>query len=396
MENGQGLIFIAPPIHYGCIYMTTSKNLLQGTPAANKAGLEMMSRLLEMFCKISSSNFMGLVKSGSESWMLKAAPANDFPNPASFELLLSGGSLNCRCIPVGLPDGHPFGTLCIYSTCKEQSSEQFAPFADQLAFHLNNYLELDVVRKELEIKQIEILHLEQENSQYKHITRHTLREPLRKIQLFANMLNEEIGTGNFSKAAELSVKVESFARQFSSFIEDISKFADLKPAAIKFENVDLNEIVLLVCSQLGQQLREKEAWVEKDALPVITAVPVLITQLFLELIRNALWFSRRDVAPVITISSAKEKNSSEACLMTNGEDFVTIRISDNGIGIEDYHLSKIFDVFERFHHDRELPGRGIGLSYCRKIVHHHGGTIIASSEIGKGTTFVISLPKKRL
>ena len=121
-----------------------------------------------------------------------------------------------------------------------------------------------------------------------------------------------------------------------------------------------------------------------DKLPDIEADPVQMRQLFQNLISNALKYRKEDVAPVVNISSRSGDNG-----------FVTIRIEDNGLGFDEKYKERIFQLFQRLHGRTAYEGTGIGLSICKKIIEHHNGTITVSSTPGVGTSFIVSLPKKR-
>jgi len=128
---------------------------------------------------------------------------------------------------------------------------------------------------------------------------------------------------------------------------------------------------------------------EVSELPVIEADEVQITQLFQNLISNALKFHSPGKPPEINIYSHYPKNK------TDKEGMVEIRIQDNGIGFNEKYLDRIFQPFQRLNTNGEFPGIGMGLTICRKIVDNHGGTITAHSSPGKGTTIVVRLPKKQ-
>ncbi|MEO6915583.1 MAG: ATP-binding protein [Chitinophagaceae bacterium] len=355
---------------------------------------QQMMGLLKLVCDSLTVSFVGLTGVEEQKWLSHCSEGRDFSDSESFRRYQSSPSVdpgNFLILPVSWPPGGILGYLYLFCEDpllmdKSVKAEQSVKFADLIAQRINSSKQLNSAGELLRQKQSEINYLERENSQYQHISTHTLKEPLRKLQLYSNLIEEEARSGNLKKASELAVKVQRFALQFARLIEDVSRFADLKPAALKLEKVDLNAIVLTVCSQMTQQIQQKEAWVEKDALPQIDAVPLLMAQLFFELIRNSLWFSKKQVAPVIKISSTND---------TSDSDYVIVSVSDNGIGIADYHLEKVFDVFERFHPEEALPGRGIGLSYCQKIAHYHGGSISAESILGEGTQFFIRLPVRK-
>ena len=147
---------------------------------------------------------------------------------------------------------------------------------------------------------------------------------------------------------------------------------------------DLNKVIETVLEDLESRLKESEGVVNKNNLPTIEADPVQMYQLFLNLIGNALKFYREGVPPVVNLDSAK---------MEDG--FWEISVEDNGIGIEEEHVDKIFKPFERLHGSSTYEGTGIGLTICNKIAFRHGGKISVKTQSTSGVTFHIILPEKQ-
>jgi two-component system sensor kinase FixL len=150
------------------------------------------------------------------------------------------------------------------------------------------------------------------------------------------------------------------------------------------KKTDLRGSVKEALSNLEILIREKNAVVGIGDLPTVTADPVQMTQLFQNLIGNALKFHRDGEAPHVKIQSRKVGDAYE------------IYVEDNGIGFDEKYLDKIFQPFQRLHgRSSGYEGVGMGLAICKKIVERHGGKISAKSELGKGSTFIVSLPANR-
>jgi light-regulated signal transduction histidine kinase (bacteriophytochrome) len=142
---------------------------------------------------------------------------------------------------------------------------------------------------------------------------------------------------------------------------------------------------------------EKNATISVTTLPVIKAVPLQMTQLFHNLISNALKFSKTDPAPVITIdASVPSSDEIRQLHLDKTMKYCKIVVQDNGIGFEQIYNEKIFNIFQRLHGKSEYSGTGIGLALCRKITDNHKGLILASSIHGNGATFSIYLPIEHL
>jgi light-regulated signal transduction histidine kinase (bacteriophytochrome) len=143
----------------------------------------------------------------------------------------------------------------------------------------------------------------------------------------------------------------------------------------ELQQVDCSIILREVLADLGIALNETGAEISTSGLPVISAYPTGIKQLFQNLIANGIKFSKKDIPPQINISAE------------NGGGYWQFAFKDNGIGIEEKHKERIFLIFQRLHTRNEYEGSGIGLAHCKKIVELHGGKIWIESKPGEGTTF---------
>lgn len=297
-------------------------------------------------------------------------------------------------MPIILKSGEFFGTLCAIDPKPAELKNpriigMFTLFAELISFHLQSLDLMEQSNAALIEMNKQLSESIDENRQYQYISNHNLQEPLRKIRLFSSMLLNAVETKDADKATDFALKIDSHAQRISMMIRDLSEFSELNYADASFV-IEPNKVIADVCTQLGAQIKAKNAVIKVTALPAIRAIPSQIEQLFYHLINNALKFSKKEVAPVIEIQSEIVDQSQ---LPTgNGQQYVEIRITDNGIGIEQSQLEKIFDIFSQLPNNQQLQGFGVGLAYCRKIIRNHGGSINAQSEPGIGTTFSIILP----
>jgi len=146
--------------------------------------------------------------------------------------------------------------------------------------------------------------------------------------------------------------------------------------------IDLDDVFQKIHDNLFELIQERNVSLHIDPLPLIHGYPSDIYLLFQNIIQNTIKFTPQDRKPEIHVSCLRKSNS------------YLISIRDNGIGIKKEHQSAIFKVFQRVSSDYE--GTGIGLAISKKIVDHHGGRIYMNSEYGKGTTFFVELPDKRI
>jgi light-regulated signal transduction histidine kinase (bacteriophytochrome) len=151
--------------------------------------------------------------------------------------------------------------------------------------------------------------------------------------------------------------------------------------------VDLDKVIKNIETDLEVIIQEKHAIIHYKDLPALEGSPILIYQLFYNLVNNSLKFAKAGEAPEVSITSK--------AIYPEGKGFTQIVIRDNGIGFEQEQAEKIFNTFARLNSKDNYEGTGLGLALCKKIVERHHGTIEATGEINKGATFTITLPLKQ-
>ncbi|HVX25651.1 MAG TPA: PAS domain-containing protein [Parafilimonas sp.] len=217
---------------------------------------------------------------------------------------------------------------------------------------------------------------------------HDLQEPLRKIKTFCNLIETKAGKTFSEDTAAYFNRIIAAVSRMQNLIDSLLNYSRTTSAEKILIPTDLNNIVEEVKKELAEMITEKDAKIIYEPLPVIKVIPLQFQQLFLNIISNAIKYSRADVPPVIHITSEQfsERNEDKTQKLTK------ISVSDNGIGFEQKYADNIFKLFQRLHGRTEYSGTGIGLAICKKIVENHNGTINAISEPGKGSTFIITIP----
>jgi signal transduction histidine kinase len=228
-----------------------------------------------------------------------------------------------------------------------------------------------------------------ELQQFAHVASHDLKEPLRKVTTFTSHILQRSANLEETQLNMLH-KIDQCARRMSGMIDGILAYSSVNGSQEPFEVVDLNAVIQNVKNDLEIVIGEKGATVNSTHLPQIEGAPVLLTQLFYNLINNALKFTLPGVAPVINISCEKV----EARVSAAGGGCYRIVVEDNGIGFDNKFAEKIFNSFSRLHSKAEYEGTGLGLALCKKIIHYHHGSISAESD-GQGAKFVLLLPQKQ-
>lgn len=300
----------------------------------------------------------------------------------------------------GLPDGHPPITSFLGVPLK-QGLKTMGMIA--LANKKTGYSEIDMknietlsvvfvetlMRKKAEVRLKEyvknLARSNRELEQFSYITSHDLREPLRMITSFLQLLERRYKDRLDQDANEFIAFAVDGAKRLDNMINDLLSYSQITSKDRELNAVRLEKVLEEVLMNLKIPLDESDAIVTHDPLPIILADEKLMVQLLQNLIGNAIKY-RSHKTPEIHISSVKEKNR------------YLFSVMDNGIGMSPEHLERIFTIFQRLHTKEEYEGTGIGLAIAQKIVNQHSGKIWAESEPGKGTTFyfTIMIPKNKL
>ncbi len=223
--------------------------------------------------------------------------------------------------------------------------------------------------------------------QFAHVASHDLKEPVRKIKFYSNMLQDDCSDILPKKALIHLEKIHNATDRMFSMIEGVLKYSSVQGASNDIETIDLNAIFENVKVDLEVIIKEKNVQIHLDKLPIIEGISVLIHQLFYNIFNNALKFSSLDKQPVITVSSE--------IIQSNNVSMAKIVIADNGIGLDPNYVSKIFNPFIRLNPKDKYEGTGLGLSLCKKIAEKHHGTISADGSYTNGAQFTIMLPVKQ-
>jgi len=247
-------------------------------------------------------------------------------------------------------------------------------------------------------KNTELEHLNKSLDQFASIASHDLQEPLRKIQTFTLLLKQRYENDLPWHAREMIDKIKGSAERMSLLIKDVLNFSRMAVTESMFVDTDLNEVLNSTLEDFDLLIAEKNATIRIGQLPVISAIPPQINQLFYNLIGNALKFSRPRIPPAISISSRTilpDENETACFLKYKLKTelvYTEVSFTDNGIGFDQQFAEQIFSIFERLNTRQQFAGTGIGLALCQKIAVHHQGRIHAVAEENIGATFHVLLP----
>lgn len=247
--------------------------------------------------------------------------------------------------------------------------------------------ELKTINRQLEARNLEL-------QRFAYIASHDLQEPLRKIQIFSDLVQKKFANDRES-AEKLIQKIINSAERMRMLIRSLLAYSNLPDQAV-YEVSDINSIVQEVIQDLELEIREQGAQLQLSAIPELEVIPVQMRQVFHNLISNALKFSKEDENPCISIEAELVQTKAvDAEPVAHGK-FCRILVRDNGIGFDQVYADKIFEIFQRLKQRDGDTGAGIGLAIVKKIIDRHDGVISVAADEGEGTTFTVVLPVKRI
>ena len=246
---------------------------------------------------------------------------------------------------------------------------------------LDDITERTRIAKDLEDISSELQRSNTELDQFAAVASHDLQEPLRMMSNFLGLLETRYGSLFDERARGYMAHVTSGANRLREMIEAILAYSRLGHEATDVKAIDSTIAFRNAMANLSVKIANTKAMVIDGPLPSVSANREQLTQLFQNLVSNGIKFRSAQRPPVIRVE-AKE----------SGREWI-FAVADNGVGIKEGDFARIFQLFQRVHTDRSVPGCGIGLATCKKIVEHHKGHIWVESQEDTGSTFFFTLPK---
>jgi|GEM_PF-1696447 len=227
--------------------------------------------------------------------------------------------------------------------------------------------ELEIANKELE--------------SFSYSISHDLRAPLRAIDGLSRIAEEEFGTSVPPEAARLLSSIRTNTHRMGHLIDDLLKFSRMSRLPLKVELVNQNMLVENALLTLADQQTDRQIEIKVNDLPECFGDPSLLLQVWINLLSNALKFTRQSTPTLIEIGSRA----------TQEDGHVYYYVMDNGVGFDMQYAGKLFGVFQRLHNESDFEGTGVGLALVARIIHRHGGRIWAESKPGAGSTFSFTI-----
>ncbi|MBZ2165448.1 PAS domain-containing sensor histidine kinase [Methanobacterium spitsbergense] len=353
-------------------------NIIEANPAAcNFYGYD-YEKLLKM--KISDINTLDL--DSIEDKMQKTVSKQE--HHFIFKHRLSNGTICDVDIHSGLIPYKGKNVLCsvIHDITAQKKAEKIlekrnARINQMLNIEINDHEKAEIKLGNL-ISKLEISNKELE--QFAYVSSHDLKEPLRMITSFLQLLQRRYANDLDQDANDFINFAVEGAKRLDMMINDLLEYSRVGSKEREFKYIYSEKIVETVLTNLKTQIQDKNAIVTYDSLPIIYASEYQMVQLFQNLISNAIKYNNK--IPKVHISAVKKDKE------------YVFSIKDNGIGIDKDHLERIFTIFQRLHTREEYDGTGIGLAISLRIIQQHRGKIWAESEPEKGSTFNLSIPIK--
>jgi len=259
----------------------------------------------------------------------------------------------------------------------------------------NDVTEEYLISKSLEARNNELEKSNKELASFNHVASHDLQEPLRKIQTFISRIYDKEMDNLSNQGKEYLERIQISARRMRVLIDDLLLFSRTNKVEKIFEQTNLTDLFDQATQELTQQIEDTGAIITSEPLPTLDVIPFQIQQLFINLLANALKYSKPEIIPVIKVESTiVNSNDYSELIKEENKKYYKISVIDNGLGFSEEYEEAIFTLFYRLHNNSDYPGTGIGLAICKKIAENHGGYILAKSELGVGSTFSFFLPIK--
>jgi PAS domain S-box-containing protein len=261
--------------------------------------------------------------------------------------------------------------------------ESSNPRQDSILFVGHDVTEEKRLGRELSIRANELARSNAELNQFAYVASHDLQEPLRMVLSYLGLLEKKYGDKLDGDAKIYIRYAVGGSLRMKSLITDLLAFSQVESAGEDFTEVDMNEVLSTALTDLSASIAVNNVVIEAAHLPTIKADHMQMTQLFQNLLGNAIKY-HSEYRPVIRIGWSEDA------------DYWIFSVEDNGIGIAKEHHERIFQMFHRLHGRDDYEGTGIGLAIAKRIVERHGGMIWVESEEGEGATFYFTIPKVSL
>lgn len=265
----------------------------------------------------------------------------------------------------------------------------------EVVVHFTDFTHLKQLQRQLENKIEELKRSNESLQQFAYIASHDLQEPLRKIQSFSSLLATQFDSQLNPTSRDYLQRISQAGARMSTLITDLLTYSRIAAQYTDLGPVALAEVVADVLTTLDWVISQQQAQVVVHDLPIVNGNAPQLSQLFQNLLSNALKFTQPGQPARVEVKSAvvpQAELPADVRPTSPATLFYAISVRDEGIGFDPQHVERIFQVFQRLHGKQEYAGTGIGLAICQRVAYYHGGGITATSQPGHGATFWVYLP----
>jgi NO-binding membrane sensor protein with MHYT domain/signal transduction histidine kinase len=317
-----------------------------------------------------------VAQSGKPAWIPDINADPDFPR---LKAALDLGVRGAFAFPV-LTQGEVAAVLEFFSSEIEEPDDELLTIMAHVGVQLGLLIERKRAQARLAQKADELARSNAELEQFAYVASHDLQEPLRMVASYTQLLARRYEGKLDADADQFIAFAVDGATRMQTLIRDLLSYSRVTSKAGSFQSVSADASARIACENLRKSIEEASAVVDIGSLPEVLADSTQLIQLFQNLIGNAIKY-RDDRRPEIRVDASPNERG------------WTFSVRDNGIGMEPRYFEQIFQMFQRLHTRERFSGTGIGLAICRKIVERHGGKIWVESALGKGSTFLFTIPQ---
>ena len=297
--------------------------------------------------------------------------------PHTWEVKFADGTvIDAHDFPITDADGTPMILkMDIDITERRRAEAELQQHRD----HLENLVKERT--EELEKYAANLKRSNEDLEQFAYVASHDLREPLRMVTSFSQLLERNYKGRLDEDADEFINYIVEGGRKMDALVNDLLEYSRIASRGKPFEATEMNAVLREAQESLSMAIEENKAIIEVGMLPTVSIDRSQMTLVFQNLLSNAIKF-HDDTGPVVAVSAARNENK------------WLFSVRDNGIGIDPDNHEKIFELFQRLHSRDDYHGTGIGLAICKRIIERHGGRIWVESELGMGSTFFFTIPDR--
>jgi signal transduction histidine kinase len=338
-----------------------------------------MAEFVEAFRDLTLKHGEGLPgrvwASGEPAWIEDVTRDRNFPRA---ELARKAGIHGAFAFAIR-PGERTYGVMEFFSREVERPDEMLLRMLGGLGTQIGQFLERHWAEQQLRETKANLERSNTDLQEFAYVASHDLSEPLRMVVSYLQLLREELADKLDDQSKEFMGFALEGGQRMQALIKDLLEYSRVEIRGRSLQSTDGEKVLQAALANLKIAITENKATVTHDPLPTLLADEVQLTQVFQNLVGNALKF-HGPVAPQIHIGVQRR----------DAEWLFSVR--DNGIGISPRDFERIFVIFQRLHTRREYPGTGMGLAICKRIIERHGGRIWLESKSGEGSTFFFTLP----